>query len=55
MSLSEQIIKALLAHNTARFLLIWMIVTAAICVAGRLALVAAPKSQMSTIRPTKPV
>jgi hypothetical protein len=51
-SLSEQMIESLLAHNTARFLLIWMIITAAICVAVRLALVGAPKSQVSTIRPT---
>jgi hypothetical protein len=41
-----------LAHNTARFLLIWIIRTAAICVAVRLSLVAAPNSQVSTIRPT---
>jgi hypothetical protein len=51
-SLSEQIIEALLAHNTARFFLIWMIITAAICVAVTLALVGAPKSRVSTIRPT---
>ena len=51
-SLSEQIIQALLAHNTARFLLIWMMVTAAICVAVTLALVGAPKRQVSTIGPT---
>jgi hypothetical protein len=51
-SLFEQIIEALLAHDTARFLLIWMMVTAAICLAVTLALVGAPKSQVSTIRPT---
>jgi hypothetical protein len=51
-SLFEQILEALLAHNTARFLLIWMIVTAAMCVAVRVTLVAAPNSQVSTIRPT---
>ena len=50
-SFFEQIIEALLAHNTARFLLIWMIVTAVICVAVTLALVGAPRNQVSPIRP----
>jgi hypothetical protein len=40
------------AHNAARFLLIWITITAAICVAVAVWLVAAPTRQVATKRPT---
>jgi hypothetical protein len=51
-SFFEQILRALWAHNTARFLLIWITITAAACVAVAVGLVAAPKRQVATKRPT---
>jgi hypothetical protein len=53
MSFFDEILKVMLAHNTARFLLIWITITtaAAICVTLAVGQAAAPTSQKATKRP----
>ncbi len=53
MSFFEEIHKVMLAHNTTRFLLIWITITtaAAICVTLAVGQAAAPRSQKATKRP----
>jgi hypothetical protein len=53
MSFFEQLFKVLWAHNTARFFLIWITITAAagICVAAAVRRVVGPKTRVATERP----